>query len=286
MGRPKAWLPFHGQPMLARVLERLAPLFQERVVVRAPGQDLPEVEAAFVEDEEPGQGPVAGLAAGLSAISHPLAFATSCDAPFIDPRVVAHLVQLCQPPHAVVVPIWEDRPQPLHAVYQAGNAAILRRLLAEGRRRPVDLYREVPTLEVPEEEIRKLDPEGRTFMNTNTPIDWERALALAAELEPQSPAPTSPDAIPVTVELLGVARLQARREQVTLRVAPSGPLARVVTALAGAAPALVGAAIDVRGDRLSPGYLLNRNGREPLLDGPVTLSAGDHLLLISADAGG
>src|SRR5947208_3859822 len=42
MGRPKAWLPFHGQPMLARVLDRLAPLFEERVVVRAPRQELPE----------------------------------------------------------------------------------------------------------------------------------------------------------------------------------------------------------------------------------------------------
>src|SRR5437764_14574009 len=82
MGRPKAWLPFHGQPMLARVLDRLAPLFEERVIVRAPGQELPEVPARFVEDEEPGLGPLAGLLAGLSAVTRPLAFAVSCDAPF------------------------------------------------------------------------------------------------------------------------------------------------------------------------------------------------------------
>src|SRR5438876_5532919 len=140
MGRPKAWLPFHGQPMLARVLDRLSPLFEERVVVRAPGQDLPEVEARFVEDEEPGMGPVAGLAAGLAAVTRPLAFVVSCDAPFVDPKVVAHLVERCRPPFAVVVPVWEDRPQPLHAVYRADNAPILRRLLHAGRRRPIDLF--------------------------------------------------------------------------------------------------------------------------------------------------
>src|SRR5437764_557611 len=78
MGRPKAWLPFRGQPMLARVLGRLAPLFTEQIVVRAPGQELPAVAARFVEDEAPGQGPVAGLAAGLAAVSQTLAFATSC----------------------------------------------------------------------------------------------------------------------------------------------------------------------------------------------------------------
>src|SRR5437660_877900 len=188
MGRPKAWLPFHGQPMLARVLDRLAPLFEERVVVRAPAQELPDVEARFVEDEDPGLGPVAGLMVGLAAVTRPLAFVISCDAPFVGPSVVAHLVACCQPPYAAVVPLWEGRLQPLHAVYRADNAPILRRLLAAGRRRPVDLFAEVPTLEVPEAEVRALDPDGLTFMNTNTPEEWERALALAIERE----APTTP----------------------------------------------------------------------------------------------
>src|SRR5437899_163676 len=181
MGRPKAWLPFHGQPMLARVLDRLSPLFEERVVVRAPEQDLPDVEARLVEDEEPGMGPVAGLAVGLGAVARPLAFVVSCDAPFVDPKVVAHLVDRCRPPFAVVVPLWEGRPQPLHAIYRADNAPILRRLLAAGRRRPVDLFVEVPALEVTEAEIRALDPDGLTFMNTNTPEEYERALGVEVE---------------------------------------------------------------------------------------------------------
>jgi molybdopterin-guanine dinucleotide biosynthesis protein A len=300
MGRSKAWLPFHGQPMLARVLDRLAPLFEERVVVRAPGQELPAVEARFVEDEEPGLGPVAGLMAGLSAVTCPLAFAVSCDAPFIDPRVVAHLVSRCQPPYAVVVPLWDGRPQPLHAVYRADNAPILRRLLAAGRRRPVDLFAEVPTLEVSEAEIRALDPDGLTFMNTNTPEEWERALALAEVSESTrrhggteggswgeaGRHPLPPGAISVTVELLGLSRLLGKREQVELRVSPHGPLSQIVAALAEAVPALVGVAIDMHGDRLAPGYLLNRNGREPLLAEEVTLAPGDHLLLLSAEVGG
>src|SRR5712691_4615319 len=224
MGRPKAWLPFHGQPMLTRVLDRLAPLFEERVVVRAPGQELPDVEARFVEDEQPGLGPVAGLAVGLAAVTRPLAFVVSCDAPFVDPRVVEHLVARCQPPYAAVVPLWEGRLQPLHAVYRADNAPILRRLLAAGRRRPVDLFAEVPTLELPEAEIRAMDPDGLTFMNTNTPEDWERALTLAREREgpppPDTEHPTPADAIPVRVELLGLSRLLGKRDQVELRVSP------------------------------------------------------------------
>ena len=59
----------------------------------------------------------------LAAVTRPLAFVVSCDAPFVDPKVVAHLVERCRPPFAVVVPLWEGRPQPLHAVYRADNAA-------------------------------------------------------------------------------------------------------------------------------------------------------------------
>jgi molybdopterin-guanine dinucleotide biosynthesis protein A len=308
MGRPKAWLPFRGQPMLARVLDRLSPLFEEQVVVRAPGQDLPDVETRFVEDEQPGMGPVAGLAVGLAAVTRPLAFAVSCDAPFVQPKVVAHLVERCRPPFGVVVPVWEDRPQPLHAVYRADNAPILRRLLAAGRRRPIDLFVEVPALEVTEAEIRALDPDGLTFMNTNTPEEWERAVALGVALEGAGISPqrhrdteegsSEPEeagivvagrgqgTLSISVELLGLARLLGRRETVELRVSPDGQLARVVRALGDAVPALVGVAIDVRGERLMPGYVLYRNGREPLRGEEVSLAPGDQLLLLSAEVGG
>jgi hypothetical protein len=92
--------------------------------------------------------------------------------------------------------------------------------------------------------------------------------------------------VPVTVELLGLSRILGRRETVELLVAPDGPVARVVMALADAVPALVGGAIDVHGDRLAPGYLLYLNGREPLRGEEVTLAPGDQLLLLSAEVGG
>ena len=43
----------------------------------------------------------------------------------------------------------------------------------------------------------------------------------------------------ISVELLGLARLAARRETVELRVSPEGRLSRVVRALGDAVPALV-----------------------------------------------
>src|SRR5438105_9533019 len=85
MGEPKAWLDFGGEPLLARVVGRLREAFPEFVVVAAPGQELPEVGAARVEDEHPGEGPLGGMIAGLRAVTRPLALVLSCDVPFVSP---------------------------------------------------------------------------------------------------------------------------------------------------------------------------------------------------------
>src|SRR5947209_13168415 len=85
MRQPKAWLDFGGEPLLARIVRRLRPAFAEFVVVSAPGQELPAVEATLVHDEQPGEGPVGGLVVGLAAVRRPLALVLSCDVPFVSP---------------------------------------------------------------------------------------------------------------------------------------------------------------------------------------------------------
>ena len=56
MGRAKAWLPFAGETMLARVVRLLSEVVRPIVVVAAPGQDVPPVPAdvELVRDEEQG----------------------------------------------------------------------------------------------------------------------------------------------------------------------------------------------------------------------------------------
>jgi molybdopterin-guanine dinucleotide biosynthesis protein A len=183
MGTPKSWLGFGGRPLLAVLVERMLAHFPEAVVVSAPGQDLPPTPARVVHDENPGEGPVAGLVVGLREVTRPLAFVTSCDVPFLDPALVGHLLEQSAG-FDVVVPEWEGRLHPLLALYRTTVQPLLARQLAEGRRRPVDLFDRVPTRIVPEAELRALDPEGRSFLNMNTPEDYARALHLWDRLKP------------------------------------------------------------------------------------------------------
>lgn len=177
MGTSKAWLEFAGRPLLAHLVERMLTVFPEVLVVAASGQPLPETAARVIHDERPGEGPLAGLAVGLREIAQPLAFVASCDAPFLDPRIALALAERSDG-FDVVVPEWEGRLHPLHAVYRASVQPLVARQLAEGQRRMMRFLECVRTRVVTEAELREIEPDGRSFHNMNTPEEYQRALEL------------------------------------------------------------------------------------------------------------
>lgn len=183
MGRSKAWLDFDGRPLLVHLVERLSAAFPEVLVVAAANQDLPKVRARIVVDARPGEGPVAGLEAGLRAVTHPYAFVASCDLPFLSPSAALRLAPLCQG-YDAVVPRREGRLQPLHAIYRAGIHPVLTEQLDAGRRRMGDLIERISTRIVDEEVLGEAGPSGRTFLNMNSPEDYDLAQSLWRERNP------------------------------------------------------------------------------------------------------
>jgi molybdopterin converting factor small subunit len=89
-----------------------------------------------------------------------------------------------------------------------------------------------------------------------------------------------------TLELLGPARLIAGIRSVKLDVRSETPVGQVIAMLAEACPSLKGPVVHAERDRLTSGYVLNRNGREFLVGADAQISPGDSLLLLSSTAGG
>jgi molybdopterin-guanine dinucleotide biosynthesis protein A len=174
MGTPKALLLFDNTPLIVHIVSTLQPLFAEVVVVAAAGQDLPSIPVTLVRDEVAYQGPVGGICYGLKAARGSLCFVTACDSAFLNPRLITHLVSQI-PEHDVVVPHWQGRFQPLHAVYRRSVLPLLEAQLARGELRPVALFEKVRTRRVEEDEIRRFDPDGSSFFNMNTPEDYAAA---------------------------------------------------------------------------------------------------------------
>ena len=276
MGRPKAMLPFGGEPLIVQVVRRLGLLFPDIVVVAAPGQDLPDIPATLVRDEVAHQGPVGGICYGLRACRSGAAFVTSCDVPFLSLSLVEYLASRL-PGHDVVVPHWEGRFQPLHAVYRRAVLPLLERQLERGELRPVFLYDKVRTLKVEEDEVRTVDPDGSSFFNMNSPEDYAAAVARWQE---------TPSGTRCEIELFGVARLRARTSRVSVELPEPATLAQVLSALALKLPVLVGPVITEAGDGLTAGHVCNLNGRDFVRDTRRPVEPGDRLLIMSSDAGG
>jgi molybdenum cofactor guanylyltransferase len=175
MGRPKALLPFDGTPLVVHIVHLLQGLFDQVIVVAAPGQPLPAMPVTLVRDDVAYQGPVGGICYGLRAAQADAAFVTSCDSAFLNRDLIAHLVSQI-PDYDVVVPRWGNLLQPLHAVYRKRVLPLLEQQLARGELRPVTLFDRVRTRTIEEEEIRRFDPDGASFFNMNTPEDYAAAL--------------------------------------------------------------------------------------------------------------
>jgi molybdopterin-guanine dinucleotide biosynthesis protein A len=176
MGRPKALLPFDGEPLIVHQVRRLAPMFSELIVVAAPDQVLPDLPVTIARDEVAYRGPVSGLMYGLRAAAGTFAFVTSCDTVFLREAVVAHLLSLTDGVDAVV-PQWEGRMQPLLAVYRRSILPQLESQIAADELRLRSLVGKLRTRTVDQEEIQALDPLGLSFFTMNTPRAYQEALS-------------------------------------------------------------------------------------------------------------
>jgi len=283
MGRPKALLPFDGEPLIQHIVRSLRRLCADVVVVLAPDQEAPAVAATLVRDEVEYLGPVSGIYHGLRAAKSEVCFVGSCDIPFLNLSLISYL--FAQADHYdVVAPHWEGRYQPLFAVYRKTVAPYLSAQLERGELRPVFLFDRVRTRKVEEGEIRRFDPSGLSFLNMNTPEDYQTALQTWRQLRASGAVDGEP--IVCTVELFGVARLRARTQVVTLELPPHADLAKVLSALAERLPMLVGCVIAPDRQSLVRGQACNVNGRDFIRDFHTAVRSGDRILILSADAGG
>ena len=185
MGRPKAWLPFGDEPLLARVVRRIDSVARPVVVVAAPSQQLPPLPRDVIVARDPieGRGPLQGIAVGLRTIEpHArFAFVSSTDAPFLVPTFIKRMRALCEG-FDVAVPLVDGYHQPLAAVYASAVHSVAQSLLDRDKRRPVMLFDEVASNVVPgavivdDDAMRSADPELWSLRNVNTPEEYEEAL--------------------------------------------------------------------------------------------------------------
>lgn len=171
MGRDKAHLPTGTGTLLERIIDRLSPVVDHVMV--AGGAPLSIPGARWVPDARPGAGPLAGMAAGLAALSGDLAWIVACDLPDVEPPIGELLFASASPDVDAVVPRLDTRPECLCAVYHARLAGSILTLLDAGERRVTALLDGIRVRYVEAAEMRRADPELRSFRNLNTEDEYQ-----------------------------------------------------------------------------------------------------------------
>jgi molybdopterin-guanine dinucleotide biosynthesis protein A len=189
MGRDKATLPFGPELMLERVVRLVSGVVEldRIVVVAAPGQNLPELPRGILlaHDKDEYRGPLAGLAVGLHALAGraDAVYATACDVPLLVPALVEKMFEILGD-FQIAVPFDGEHHHPLAAVYRPEVLPHVQRLLDSERMRPRFLFDEVPTREIPTDELRVVDAELASLANLNYREDYVVALKAAGFAAP------------------------------------------------------------------------------------------------------
>ena len=164
-GVDKGLAGFKGRPMVAHVIERLAPQVDE-VLVNA-NRNL-EAYGAFghrvIADEVAGfAGPLAGFERGLAHASHPLVVTAPCDSPFLPADLVPRLHAALEAGDAqLAVAKTGDQAHPVFSLMRRDVHASLRDFLASGQRKIDKWYAALRVVEVP------FDDDADAFRNINT----------------------------------------------------------------------------------------------------------------------
>jgi molybdopterin-guanine dinucleotide biosynthesis protein A len=179
LGQDKALLRVDGQTLLTRTVHTLAALSDDLVVVanypnRYKALALP---VRLVPDERPGFGSLMGIYSGLSAARQPHALVVACDMPFLNMDLLRYMLSLAHG-QDVVVPRLGDFMEPLHAIYSQACLLPIARQLEQERRQIIGFFDQVQVRYVEEDEIDRFDPQHLSFVNVNTPQDWERVQRL------------------------------------------------------------------------------------------------------------
>ena len=172
-GRNKAFLTIAGKNILHRQLSILSPLFDDIVLVTRKPELYQNYPVRIVKDIFTCRSSLTGIHAGLHHAHHPFAFVVPCDAPFLQEALVQSIIHHIEPQFDVIVPVSGSNFQPLCAVYSKRCLGPIEAQLKRGDYKIIDFFDKVALKTIEESRLKDFDPDLRSFLNVNTPDDYE-----------------------------------------------------------------------------------------------------------------
>ena len=186
LGCSKAFLSFHGEPLLSHIISQVS-LFSDEIVIAIGIRDsildyqqFLSGPVRIVKDDLLQQSPLVGIFTGLRSTKSANAMVLPCDLPFISESIVSFLFDKIIGRDAAI-PRWSNGDiEPLHSTYNVAKARLAaEEALSAGQLRVsnmIDRLNDVVYVNV--EELRRFDRMLLTFFNINTQDDLKKAEQL------------------------------------------------------------------------------------------------------------
>lgn len=188
-GRDKGLVKLKGKPFVMYLLEKVAKVVDEKVIVvgseaqRDVFSPFFEHVADVIVDKYDGNGPLIGALTGFETVQTEYSLLLPCDTPFLSSEIATLLLDSCVG-RSAVIPRWPNGwIEPLQATYHTKSAIIAtKKALEQGKmdvRSMISYLRSIRYISTVT--LRKLDPELLTFFNINTFADLRKAESMLCQ---------------------------------------------------------------------------------------------------------
>jgi molybdopterin-guanine dinucleotide biosynthesis protein A len=185
-GADKAALPIGGARIIDRQLAVLAGIAADVLIVANDPVRYAAFQIPVIPDAVPGAGALGGVYTALQAAGADAVIVLACDLPFVTRALVERMIAELQPDDDAVMPRSARGLEPLCAIYRRRAAPVLRARIDRGALQVSDVTRELRVRELGPDALAAYDPDGRLFVNVNTPHDYVRARTWV-ERAPEPP---------------------------------------------------------------------------------------------------
>ena len=180
MGKDKRALELNGETLLNRALAVLIELFPEVIVVLGE-EDFPvnNDNVRVVNDLIPNRAAVGGLYTGLFYATQQRVFVVACDMPYLNLEVIRYMTSISSHFDITLAELTHGL-QTMHAIYSKRCLSYLEQMVKSENLRVQNLLDEssLKIRKVLESEILPYDSHLLSFMNINSPADFELARKI------------------------------------------------------------------------------------------------------------
>jgi molybdopterin-guanine dinucleotide biosynthesis protein A len=182
MGQDKAFLKVGGESVIERVLAVVRPLSDDCFISTNSPAKYEQFGLRLVSDIYPNKAALGGIYTVIQAARHLGVLVVACDMPFLQADLLNYLMELAPLADVVVPVVNPPQPETLHAIYSKRCLPTIESRLFANRLRITGFFEAVSVRYVERQEIATFDPDFHSFVNMNTPSEWQVVQALADKL--------------------------------------------------------------------------------------------------------